>query len=93
MFVLLSAPGVEVCPVLLSRLVERGLEGIRRVLEGMALDRGIVAEIGGRVPDLGKGLVNTLRKLAAEHKTNVAFMARQIVMEYLAKHTPKGGGK
>ena len=34
-----------------------------------------------------------LRKLAAEHKTNMAMMARQIVMEYLAKHTPKGGGK
>jgi len=34
-----------------------------------------------------------LRKMAAEHKTNMAMMARQIVMEYLAKHTRKGGSR
>jgi hypothetical protein len=32
-----------------------------------------------------------LRKMAAEHKTNMSMLARQIVMEYLAKHAPKGG--
>ena len=34
-----------------------------------------------------------LRKLAADEETNMALMARRIVMDYLDKHGPKGGGK
>ena len=34
-----------------------------------------------------------LRRLAADEETNMAILARTIVQEYLARHTPKGGGK
>lgn len=32
-----------------------------------------------------------LRRLAADEDTNMALLTRRIVLEYLAKHTPKGG--
>jgi hypothetical protein len=34
-----------------------------------------------------------LRQLAADEETNMAILARRIVQEYLARHTPKGGAK
>lgn len=34
-----------------------------------------------------------LRRLAADCETNMALMARRIVLEYLAAHTPKGAAK
>jgi hypothetical protein len=34
-----------------------------------------------------------LRRVAADNETNMALMARKIVMDYLAAHGPKGGGK
>jgi hypothetical protein len=32
-----------------------------------------------------------LRRLAADEETNMALLARRIVLEYLSRHTPKGG--
>ncbi len=32
------------------------------------------------------------RRLAADEETNMAFLARQDVMEYVAVHAPKGDG-
>lgn len=34
-----------------------------------------------------------LRKMAADQETNMALLARRIVMEYITTHAPKGGGK
>jgi hypothetical protein len=34
-----------------------------------------------------------LRKLAADQETNMALLARKIVMEYVATHAGKVGGK
>jgi hypothetical protein len=33
------------------------------------------------------------RRLAADEDTNMALLARRIVREYIASHTPKGGAK
>jgi hypothetical protein len=32
-----------------------------------------------------------LRRLAADQETNMAILARRIIQEYLARHSPKGG--
>lgn len=34
-----------------------------------------------------------LRRVAADNDTNMALMARRIVVEYLASHLPKGNSK
>jgi hypothetical protein len=34
-----------------------------------------------------------LRRLAADQDTNMAILARKIVLDYLAAHTLKAGGK
>jgi hypothetical protein len=34
-----------------------------------------------------------LRRLAADHDTNMALLARKIVQDYITAHQPKGAGK